>query len=142
VEAQMSINNNTEQLKKQHEAINALIKENIKLVNDKNLELNAPSIAKNISVLAGILQIHLSHEDQYLYPNLLNSDKSEIRNKAKAYIDEMGNLKAVYTDFKNKYNTKSKLMSNPAAFEKDFFAVFGAVEKRMTKEDSDLYLLL
>lgn len=137
----MSINN-TEQLKKQHENINALIKENIKLVNDKNLELHAPSIAKNISVLAGILQIHLSHEDQYLYPNLLNSDKPEIRNKAKAYIDEMGNLKAVYTDFKNKYNTKSKLMSNPAAFEKEFFAVFGAVEKRMTKEDSDLYLLL
>ena len=138
----MSINNNTEQLRKQHETINALIKENIKLVNDKNLELNAPSIAKNISVLAGILQIHLSHEDQYLYPNLLNSDKPEIRNKAKAYIDEMGNLKAVYTDFKNKYNTKSKLMTNPAAFEKDFFAVFGAVEKRMNKEDSDLYLLL
>ncbi len=137
----MSINN-TEQLKKQHENINALIKENIKLVNDKNLELHAPSIAKNISVLAGILQIHLSHEDQYLYPNLLNSDKPEIRNKAKAYIDEMGNLKAVYTNFKNKYNTKSKLMSNPAAFEKEFFAVFGAVEKRMTKEDSDLYLLL
>lgn len=137
----MSINN-TEQLKKQHENINALIKENIKLVNDKNLELHAPSIAKNISVLAGILQIHLSHEDQYLYPNLLNSDKPEIRNKAKAYIDEMGNLKAVYTDFKNKYNTKSKLMSNPAAFEKEFFDVFGAVEKRMTKEDSDLYMLL
>lgn len=138
----MSISNNTEQLRKQHENINALIKENIKLVNDKNLELHAPTIAKNISVLAGILQIHLSHEDQYLYPNLLNSDKPEIRNKAKAYIDEMGNLKAVYTDFKNKYNTKSKLMSNPTAFEMDFFAVFGAVEKRMTKEDSDLYLLL
>ncbi len=137
----MSVNN-TEQLRKQHENINALIKENIKLVNDKNLELHAPSIAKNISVLAGILQIHLSHEDQYLYPNLLNSDKPEIRNKAKAYIDEMGNLKAVYTDFKNKYNTKSKLMSNPGVFEKDFFVVFGAVEKRMNKEDSDLYLLL
>lgn len=134
--------NNTEQLKKQHQNINVIIKDSIRLVNAKDLESNALEIAKNISILAGILQIHLSHEDQFLYPNLLNSDVPEIRKKAKAYIDEMGNLKAIYTEFKNKYNTKSKLMQNPSDFEIAFFDVFRAIEKRMMKEDSDLYLLL
>lgn len=38
--------NNTEQLKKQHENINVIIKDSIKLVNDKNLESNAHEIAK------------------------------------------------------------------------------------------------
>ncbi len=134
--------NRTEQLKKQHDSINQLIVETNKLVKEKNLETNASVIAKNISTLAGILQMHLSHEDQYLYPSLMESNNSEVVNKAKKYMDEMGNLRGVYIEFKNEFNTKSKIMSNTIGFEKAFKEVFSAIEKRISREDSDLYLML
>jgi iron-sulfur cluster repair protein YtfE (RIC family) len=134
--------NRTEQLKKQHESINQLILETNKLVKEINLELNASEIAKNISTLAGILQIHLSQEDQYLYPSLMKSENPEVMKKAKMYMDEMGNLKSVYIEFKNEFNTKSKIMTNSIGFEKAFKVVFSAIEKRISREDSDLYLML
>lgn len=134
--------NHLDQLKKQHESINEIIIETTKLVNEKKLDANASEIAKNISILAGKLQIHLSHEDQHLYPSLLKSDSADVKHKATMYVHEMGDLKAVFTEFKNQFNTKSKILTEPNKFETEFSKVFGAIEKRMKKEDTDLYLML
>lgn len=134
--------NHMDQLKKQHEGINQVIAETTRLVNTGELESNAAEIAKNISVLAGKLQIHLSHEDRYLYPNLLSSENSGIKSKAQQYVQEMGSLQGDFTVFKNDFNTKSKIMVNPEAFVKAFKKVFAAIDQRMKKEDSDLYRML
>ncbi len=53
----------------------------------------------------------------------------------------MGDLSNVYADFKTKYNTRSKIMTNSAAFLTDAKVVFSAIEKRIQKEDQDLYKL-
>lgn len=134
--------NKTEQLKKQHDSIFKLIEETRHLVHDQHFEEHASAIAKNISVLAGIISMHLSHEDQYLYPSLLKSEKQEVKVKAKKYMDEMGNLKKQYADFKNLYNTKNKILTNPNDFVSNFDIVFKAIERRIVKEDNDLYLII
>lgn len=131
-----------DQLKKQHESINEIIEETMKMVNGNALEANAFEIAKNISILAGKLQIHLSHEDKYLYPSLLNSEVASVKNKAQQYVREMGNLQGIFTTFKNDFNTKSKIMANPDVFVASFKTVFAAIEQRMKREDSDLYRML
>lgn len=134
--------NPMEQLKKQHDGINDIIKETTKLVNLGDLESNASDIAKNISILAGKLQIHLSHEDKYLYPNLLNSENINIKIKAQQYVQEMGNLQGIFISFKNDFNTKSKIMANPHEFTQKFKTVFALIDQRMKKEDTDLYVML
>lgn len=134
--------NHMDQLKKQHESINEVIEETTKLVAGGSLEANAAEIAKNISILAGKLQIHLSHEDKYLYPSLLNSEVTGVKNKAQQYVREMGNLQGVFTVFKNDFNTKSKIIANPDVFIATFKTVFAAIDERMKREDTDLYLML
>ncbi|OJV65180.1 MAG: hypothetical protein BGO41_01050 [Clostridiales bacterium 38-18] len=134
--------NHKEQLTKQHEGINAVIAETSRLVSLGNLEQNASEIAKNISILAGKLQIHLSHEDKHLYPKMIASSDISIREKAQQYVNEMGNLQTVFSDFKNAYNTKNKILSNQAGFMSSFKTIFTAIDQRMKKEDSDLYLMI
>ena len=130
---------NLDQLKRQHVEIFEVLNETKALIQKQNFENDSPAIAKNINNIAGKLQVHLSNEDRFLYPAFLNSDRVALKNKAKAYSDEMGDLSDVYTSFKTKYNTRSKIMANTASLVTDSDKVFKAIEKRIQKEDHDLY---
>uniref|UniRef100_UPI0006CFA1E1 hemerythrin domain-containing protein n=1 Tax=Clostridium sp. NkU-1 TaxID=1095009 RepID=UPI0006CFA1E1 len=96
------------------------------LCKNRDLEQTASEIALHISSLAGKLKIHLSSEDQYLYPAFLRSGDSRLVNQAEEYQREMGNLLALFTEFKDKYNTKIKILSEKESF-------FGEAEKNHKK---------
>lgn len=130
---------NLDQLKKHHTEINALVHETKELIRGGHIEENSQAIAKNISIIAGKLQIHLSSEDKFLYPSFINSERMDLKTMAKAYTHEMGDLSEVYTSFKNRYNTRSKIIADVNAFESEAKTVFQAIEKRIDKEDHDLY---
>ncbi len=133
--------NKIEQLELQHVGIKAVISETKSLLNTLENNESQRAIVKNISQLAGQLKIHLSHEDKFLYPSLLNSHDKTLQNKTNQYIKEMGNLSTIYTEFKIKYNTVSRIQENISVAKKEIKAIFNAVEKRISKEDSDLYVI-
>lgn len=135
------INMNIEQLKVQHVKINNMLSETRALVNTKDFETNSREIAKNISQLAGVLKVHLGAEDRSLYPTLNTSTDLKVKKMAASYISEMGNLSEVYVDFKMKYNTAGKILSDIPDFLKEFDKVFLSLERRMNKEDTELYPL-
>jgi len=130
---------NLDQLKRQHVEIYEVLNETKSLIRKENFEDNSQAIAKNINNIAGKLQVHLSNEDRFLYPAFLNSDRVELKTKAQAYTVEMGDLSDVYATFKSKYNTRSKILANTKSFVTDSDKVFKAIEKRIHKEDHDLY---
>jgi len=133
--------NRLDQLKSQHESINKIIADTKKLLSKLEEEKTQLSIAKNISQLAGILKIHLGNEDRFLYPEFMKSSDIKLRTKADNYISEMGDLNTVFTEFKNQYNTSYKIKKNLSVAKKDIETTFSAVEKRIHKEDHDLYVL-
>jgi len=133
--------NRLDQLKDQHKNINRIIAESKKLLSTLEDDKTQQLIAKNISQLAGILKIHLGNEDRFLYPEFMKSSDIKLRTKADNYITEMGDLNTVFTEFKNQYNTSSKIKKNQKVAKKDIETVFSAVEKRIHKEDHDLYIL-
>lgn len=133
---------NLSNLKRQHIEI-------VELMNIiKNLSKNEENmneeieIAKNINILAGKLIIHLNSEDKYLYPNLLKNSDLTVKKISEAYIKEMSNICNEFTEFKNKYNTKSKLLKNKKEFKKELEIIFKLLEKRIDKEDRELYNLI
>ncbi len=105
-----------------------------------NLEQTASEIALHISALAGKLNIHLSSEDQYLYPALIKSSDSSLVAMAGDYQKEMGNLLALFTKFKEKYNTKLKILGEKDRFFGEADQIIKAIEMRMQKEEGGLYL--
>ncbi|MFR3729381.1 hemerythrin domain-containing protein [Lacrimispora sp.] len=123
----------------QHERI----KEELNILNmlckKPDLEQTASEIALHINSLAGKLKIHLSSEDKYLYPSFLHSNDSRLVAMAGEYQKEMGDLLAVFTEFKEKYNTKFKILSEKAGFYGEANKILQAIEKRMQKEEKGLY---
>lgn len=51
-----------------------------------------------------------------MYPELLNSQSEEVRNTAKAYIDEMGTISETFMAYKEVFNTRSKISASPDSF--------------------------
>ncbi len=132
---------NINNLTRQHIEILEMIY-NIKELINKDLEVECSEIAKNINLLSGKLRIHLESEDKFLYPNLLKNENEKIKNIAKCYIDEMGDILSIFNNYKNQFNTRSKIINNKDKFIINTKEVFDKIEKRMEKEDRELYKLL
>lgn len=132
---------NINNLTRQHIEILEMIY-NIKELINKDLEKECSEIAKNINLLSGKLRIHLESEDKFLYPNLLKNENEKIKNIAKCYIDEMGDILSIFNNYKNQFNTRSKIINNKDKFIINTKEVFDKIEKRMESEDRELYKLL
>ena len=123
----------------QHERIREELEILKMLCKNKDLEETASEIALHINSLAGKLKIHLSSEDQHLYPVFLGSSDAGLVAMAEEYQKEMGNLLEVFTGFKDKYNTKFKILGEKDSFFKEANEIIRAIEQRMEKEERGLY---
>lgn len=134
----MSISN----LQRQHTEIAKTIKEIQSMLDHKTVINNSNRISLNIGTLAGRLQNHLLLEDKFLYPSLLNHKDHRVQTISKKFMEEMGNLKEIFTTYKNKYMIANNIRSNPEKFVKDSIAVFKAIQKRVVAEERELYPLV
>ncbi|KYH28245.1 MULTISPECIES: hemerythrin domain-containing protein [Clostridium] len=133
---------NISNLKRQHIEIRELVNFISNLINKNNIENDASEIAKNINILSGKVKIHLDSEDKFLYPGLLKEGNEKIKNIASTYINEMGNIALVFNDYKNRFNTKTKILSDIDGFKKETYEVFKVLLNRLEKEDKELYPLI
>jgi hemerythrin-like domain-containing protein len=125
-------------LTRQHGDIDLLIG-NIKNLSKGNIESSIDIIVKDINMLAGKLKIHLDTEDKFLYPDLLNMNNEVLNTMAKEYMKEMGNISSEFIKYKNNFNTKNKIISNVEQFKIQTVEVFEILERRINKEERELY---
>ena len=128
-----------ENLKRQHEEIAETLSDIKFDINHKDIAKEALRISSKISNLAGKLKVHLNTEDQYMYPQLLNSSNSEVRITAQAYIDEMGTISTEFMEYKDRFNTRTKITKDIDLFVSESHRIFHLLEERIAKEDANLY---
>ena len=133
---------NISNFSRQHDEIYKSIYDIEALIKNNTIEKDAMTLGKLISLLSGKLKVHLQSEDNFLYPNLLNSGDSKIKTITQSYIDEMGNLKSVFEDYKNNFNTKNKICADINAIKIETSKILNALKNRLNKEDNNLYTLL
>lgn len=123
---------------RQHNEISEVLVQ-IKLLIDRDIVSNSKQLAGLINNLAGKLKIHLTMEDQYLYPSL----KNEVVSKkiALKFEEEMGNISVIFNEFKLKYNTSDKIEINSKNFKVDMVKLLFLLENRLNKEEKELYIL-
>jgi len=131
----MNLNNYLEQ----HRTMESEITTIKSLINTKDVQQNAGDIALHISTLAGKLKIHLSMEDKYLYPGLQNSDDERVKKLAEDYQKEMGDLAEKFVTYKDKYNTKLKIVQNLSTLKQETTNILLVIEKRIYREEKELY---
>lgn len=124
-----------------HRAIQSLLNE-ISVLVQNGIESSADKISDSINRMTGVIKMHLASEDKHLYPLLLKSSDAKIRAITKNYMEEMGDLAKIYTDFAESYNTASKILSNKTGFETTFSKVKHALNYRINREEKELYLFI
>lgn len=133
---------NLNMLKRQHSEVLTIIDNIENLIMDGDLDANAKEISSNMNMMAGKLKMHLMSEDKFLYPNLMKSNRVEVRNIAQTFNNEMGNVSDMFTDFVQKHNTATKFLQNKESFLMESKKIFKIIKDRISKEDCELYPLL
>lgn len=129
-------------LKRQHGEVMTLAHAIMDKIKQQTLEQDADQVAQNINWISGKLKLHLTNEDNYLYPSLVNSMDPSLVQFGRKYSTEMKSIARVYEDFKQSYNTPTKIRQNKAAFEKAYSHVYTALSRRIQKEETELYPLI
>ncbi len=134
----MDINN----ILRQHDELFEVIKKIEAYQTQEKVQENAFEISKLLAQLSGILKVHLLSEDKFVYPALMKQQDSKVRTTAENYAHEMGELGAIFTAYKTKYLSASKIADDAVAFLAETKEVFLALENRIQKENAFLYPLL
>lgn len=133
---------NIDNFMRQHKEIIEELDSIDKILNKQDYPNYLGDFVSHINNLAGKLKIHLSTEDKFLYPNLINGKDIEMKNMANSYIDEMGNIANTFTDYKNQFNTKSKINEKLDVFMSETKYILTEIRKRILKEENELYRLI
>lgn len=126
-------------LERQHSEIEEVVTNIKQIIGKNNIDEDAAEIAKQISMLTGKLRVHLRTEDDSMYPYLLETGNDQVKLLAKEYADEMGNISDGFMAYKDKFNTRTKIVNDPEEFLKETKEIFRVLGDRMTKEDTHLY---
>lgn len=130
---------NITNLERQHVEIKDLFLKIKQGTNSNDIKVNLDTLVRDINTLAGKLNIHMNSEDKFLYPELINSRDEQLKQIAKQYSEEMGNIHQEFNNYKNKFNTKTKILSDADGFLKGSKEIIKLLENRISKEDIYLY---
>lgn len=130
---------NIDNLERQHTEIKNLILNVKQGINANSIEENLDTLVRNINILAGKLNIHMTSEDKFLYPALVESKDQQLKEISKQYSEEMGHIHLGFNNYKNKFNTKTKIISDVDGFLKASKEIIKLLENRISKEDIYLY---
>lgn len=134
--------NNLSMLKRQHSEMLEIINNINVLLKKSKLDDVIGDITYNINNLAGKSKIHMMSEDEFLYPSLISSNYEDIKNIAKSFHSEMGNINELFISFVKRYNIPSKIRENSNAFTEDANKILKLMADRINKENNELYPLI
>lgn len=100
---------------------------------------NAAAIAEGIIAMSAVIKLHLSVEDQALYPALQRGGDAELARLGQRFQVEMGPIAAAFDQFARRWNTAQRLREDEAAFRADANDVLRRVYQRMQREDREFY---
>lgn len=99
-------------------------------------------ICLELSRLAGVLKMHLTLEDQNLYPRMLAHENAMIRKTAENYQLTMSQLAPAYMAFHEKWTKHGAIDADRAQFAKAFAEIRDALQQRIQRENEGLYQLI
>ena len=98
-------------------------------------------IAGDVVKLFGKFSVHLTIEDQALYPRLAQNPNAEVRRMANAFQSEMGGLKGRFDAYRTAWPGPVAIAKDPARFIQETRTVLALLKTRIDREDKQLYPL-
>jgi hemerythrin len=132
----------TENLLRQHHEILEIAQKICSYQTEQQVADNAFPISLLLGKLAGKISIHLSTEDKFVYPKLMQHQDITIQERSKRFADEMGDLAKTFENYKTRYLAATKISENASFFIGETKQIVAALSARVEKENNLLYPLL
>ncbi len=126
--------------KKDHDDILALVAQ-LRKTTQTGIVENANVIAQQIRTMSAMIKLHLTAEDQTLYPAFARSQTPSISKIGEQFQMEMGGIASAYMEFARKWAIGSTVSGNPESFKEEANHIFKALHQRIQKENQELYPL-
>lgn len=132
----------TERFRKDHEGLLKIAHELGQQLDPTTLKKDASPVCKTLSRLSGTLKVHLTAEDNQLYPELLTSKNSKIKSVAETFVREMGGIKDFVGKYAGKWMSAENIQKDPNGFITETKTLLGALSQRIDKENKELYEMI
>ena len=129
----------TERFRKDHEGLLKIAQDLKQQLDPSALKKDARSVCKVLSRLSGTLKVHLTAEDNQLYPELLTSKDGKIKSVAETFVREMGGVKDFLNRYVNKWISAENIQKDPNGFVAETQTLLDALVQRIDKENKELY---
>ena len=106
-----------------------------------NGAISAEVARAHLAQLSGKLTVHLQMEDRSLYPALLACGDPEVREVARRFQWEMGDLRNAAGAFWHRWLSPEAIAGDPAAFRTEGLDLLDRLSRRIGSEDDQLYPL-
>jgi iron-sulfur cluster repair protein YtfE (RIC family) len=130
----------TDNFRRQHQEILSVVGEIQARLQPEQVRTDPKSVRTLLSSLAGKLSIHLAMEDKALYPRMIQADVENSKAMATAFKSEMGSIGQVFAAYNQKWQP-AQMTADPAGFVRETQDLFGALGKRIERENGQLYPL-
>ena len=131
----------TDNLRRQHDAANAMSSHLCDLIDSYRGHRDAEAITMQLSRLVGLLRIHLAQADVQIYAALAMSEDQAVARIAASHTNEMGDLAVDLETFARHWTCSASIAGRFDEFRDDAHALLMALAVRIEREDRILYPL-
>lgn len=131
----------TNNFRRQHDELVKLMEQISGYFTKDKLNGNEQELCKQLANLSGKLKVHLVMEDQFLYPKLIASDNTAIKDLAKQYSSEMGSIRGEFEKYISTWLSFKAVSDAPDRFIFETRKIFDTLSERINKEGKELYAL-
>ena len=103
------------------------------------LTKDATAARNALSRLMGKLTMHLSTEDEVLYPELQSHPDPKVAELARKFMTEMRGTTQAIAAYNDKWKSPSVIKANPAGFVAETKHILQALGDRIKRENQQLY---
>lgn len=133
----------TRPFRDQHEKLLEITSEiSVYLADSSKIIENSNRISKLLTDLLRNLKVHLTLEDTSLYPVICLTDRNDMKNIAREYKDEMGDIKDLFSAYFDRWSSGFKIKEDSAAFIEETNLLFDSLSKRIERENTELYRII
>jgi hemerythrin-like domain-containing protein len=129
-------------LKMQHKELTRITMDIVPRLEPATLASDASSVRKNLSMLTGILKVHLAMEDKSFYPFLLAHRDGELRKMAEDFLAQREEIQTRFLDYTARWMEKGAIEKDASTFIEETRAVLMELGTRMLEEDREFHPLI
>lgn len=132
---------NSAELRRQHDDASQLITGITGQLGDYRGTDDAYRLTLGMAQLLSLLRVHLSREDEQLYPAMIRSGDRRTAATARRFANEIGGFAEHLEEFAMRWSSSAVISARFDEFREETLAIFATLETRIRRENQQLYPL-